>query len=275
MVKEDRRVLGWLGVLGLLGGMVGLGPQIQQAGWTNRMALMAMAVCTGERPLAELATAPAFFRAGAARCGGDDEQAHDFYLETVGPNTRVDILQAVMPADVALARRVVDEHPEQAEAYFWLGEALLGGVSVWEVPPQDLGKQPDLFDIIAAYEGGLALDSTNGEEWDNLGRLYEAAGQSEKAVHAFDQACHFGDDGRNGCLSAGRIYMQLDLYEQALARYQDSLRQRPGFPASLLGIANAFLALERVAEALPYLQTLADQGDAEAQTLLETLINAP
>ncbi len=239
----------------------------------NLEGLRAMALCGGETEVPPPEWA--FFLGGVARCRGDDAAAHTYYLETVGQNIRVDILQAARPSDVALARWVVVGHPEQARAYFWLGEALLGGVSVWEVPPQDLAKQPDLFEIIAAYEGGLALAPTNGEEWDNLGQLYEAAGLSEKAVHAFEQACHYVDGGKNGCLNAGRIYMQLELYEQALARYQDSLRQLPDYPGSLRGMANALVALERVEEALPYLQTLADQGNAEAQTLLETLKNAP
>lgn len=104
--------------------------------------------------------------------------------------------------------------------------------------------------MIAAYEGGLGLAPTNGEEWDNLGQLYEAAGLLlEKAVHAFEQAVpYYVDGGKNGCLNAGRIYMQLELYEQALARYQDSLRQLPDYPGSLRGMANALVALERVEE---------------------------
>jgi predicted Zn-dependent protease len=69
--------------------------------------------------------------------------------------------------------------------------------------------------------------------------------------------------------------MQHERYEQALARYQDSLRQLPGYPASRKGFAKALLALGRTAEAIPYLEGLANEGDVEAQDLLAQIQATP
>lgn len=266
----DKRRL-WL--VGLFVGLSGVGlwqqPALAQAWQTNRMALAAMEVCVGQQDLAAVAEAPAFLQAGAARCLGDDELAHARYMETLGQNFRADILRAAQPLDVGLARQSTIEYPDQPSVYFWLAEAIQAHLQPWKLTPEQLDTS------ISAYENGLALDPTNGEEWDNLGRLYEATGEWDKAVQAFDAACHYEDMGRNGCLEAGRIYFQHELYEQALARYQDSYKQRPDYPTALWGLVHALFALDRENEAIPYLQILAAQGDVEAQMQLAQLQKHP
>jgi tetratricopeptide (TPR) repeat protein len=244
-------------------------PFLKSSWGVNQAALDAMAVCLGQEDFSVMQGHPPFFRAGAARCLGDLETAHANYLETVGADPRVTILHAVMPFDIELARQMAVDHPNVAEANFWLGEAIVAGMQAGEI-------QPDMLEqAITAYERGLAMDPFNGEEWDNIGRLYETKGAWEQAVEAFNWACRYGDFGRNGCINAARVYAQHALYEQAASRYMDSLRQRPGYVPALRGLSNALLALDRVEEAMPYLQNLADQGDVEAQTLLEQLSVSP
>lgn len=86
--------------------------------------LRAMALCGGQTDVRP--PEGAFFGRGCPM-PGDDAAAHTYYLETVGQNIRVDILQAARPSDVALARWVVVGHPEQARAYFWLGKLCWAG----------------------------------------------------------------------------------------------------------------------------------------------------
>jgi tetratricopeptide (TPR) repeat protein len=184
-----------------------------------------------------------------------------YQIAVTEPDARLDVLRAALPLDGELAQAAAAAHPDEAAAQFWLGEALKGA--------------GNLAGAIPAYEAGLALDPKNGEEWDNLGRLYEAEGNWEQAVRAFDQACHYVDQGKNGCLNAARIYMQRERYEEAIVRYQDALVQLPDFSAALRGIADALIALGRPQEAIPYLETLAASGDAEAQLLLEQMQGTP
>ena len=278
MDKGTRKVGWWVGWLGVLGLVIWQAPHLRQAWDTNRMALAAMEVCVGTQALSVVVEASPFLQAGAARCVGEDEIAHARSLEALKSQNRVEILHAANPSDIELALLIVDTYPAWAEAYFWLGEAMVGGMYVWEVPPQTLAETEDLLEIIAVYEKGLELAPTNGVEWDNMGRLYQASQEWEKAAHAYDMACHLiGDESRSDCLKAGLVYMQLDLYEQALARYQDNLRLLPEYPSSssLKGIAKALIALNRSQEAIPYLETLAAQGDVEAQTLLAQIQGTP
>jgi tetratricopeptide (TPR) repeat protein len=230
-------------------------------GWdSNRDGLRAMAICTGTA--SALPPEQPFFRGGLARCTANEAEIHSAYRMTVvEADARLNVLRAALPFDVEMAQAAVEAHPEEANAHFWLGEALR--------------QAGDMLRAIPAYEAGLTLNPTNGEEWDNLGRLYEAAGDWERAVQAFDQACHYVDQGKNGCPNAARLYMQHELYEQAIVRYMDTLEQLPGYPVALRGLADALIALERSEEAIPYLETLAAGGDSEAQALLEQLQESP
>jgi len=226
----------------------------------NWDGLRAMAICAGTG--GDGLPARPFFQGGAARCMSDETAMRLAYRAAVAESdARLDVLRAALPFDVELAQAAAAAHPEQAIAHFWAGAAL--------------GQAGDIAGAIPAYEAGLELDPKNGEEWDNLGRLYEAQGDWERAVQAFDQACHYVDQGKNGCLNAARIYMQHARYEQAIARYQDALAQLPNFHPALRGAADALIALERPGEAIPYLETLAASGDTNAQDLLEELREVP
>lgn len=241
--------------------LVGVSLPLWVGGWgTNLDALQAMAICFGTEtsPLPERP----FLRGGAARCLGDEEVERSAYLlAVVEPDARLSVIRAAMPFDVELAERAAKTSPKSAEAYFWLGEA--------QKQAGEIGQ------AISAYQTGLALDPTNGGEWDNLGVLYQTTRDWEQAVGAFNWACIYRDAGRNGCIHAAQVYMQHELYEQAAARYQDSLRQIPEYPSSLRGLANALIAQGRQDEAIPYLEILAAQGDASAQALLERLKASP
>ena len=67
--------------------------------------------------------------------------------------------------------------------------------------------------------------------------------------------------------------MEQGQYEQAVPYYRQSLKQIPNWPPALWGLADALLAMDRGAEALPYLTILAENGDSEALAQLQKLIS--
>jgi tetratricopeptide (TPR) repeat protein len=116
------------------------------------------------------------------------------------------------------------------------------------------------------------LDSTNADAWMSLGRLHEEQGDLQLAVEAYDQACAFVDNGKNGCPSAGRIYLATGMYDLAAARYEMSLRQiGEGWLPGREGLVKALLASGRTQEAIPHLTVLAASGSAEARETLSQL----
>ncbi|HNB51566.1 MAG TPA: tetratricopeptide repeat protein [Anaerolineales bacterium] len=244
--------------------------------WNRNVdGLRAMEICEGVgKP-----SAPewAFFVAGSAYCLGNVKAQKTAYQVAIfEPEPRLDIARSALPYDVEMAQAAVQAHPEQAQAYFWLGEAITEYfriIDTGSIPVEPLSVTK--VDAIHAYEEGVLLDPKNGEEWDNLGRLYEAEGLWENAVEAYNQACFYVDHGKNGCVNAGRVYLDHQMYEQALSRYLDSINQLPTYSPSLWGAAKVYIALERTGEAIPYLQVLAEQGDVEAKQLLSQIIPSP
>jgi tetratricopeptide (TPR) repeat protein len=209
----------------------------------NAAGLAAMRVCAGGEDLAALADAPAFFRAGAADCLGLAAQADAAYLEAVSaPQARLAAVRAARPLDVALASAAAAHNPDQPQAHFWLAQAAAAA--------------GDTAAAIAAYEAGLALDPANGEEWENLGRLYEAAGDVERAVRAFDFACLYVDQGKNGCPNAARLHFARGEYHLAEQRWRDTLEQLPGWEPGWRGLAETLLAQGRDSEAQEILRGL-------------------
>lgn len=241
--------------------MVWQGPTLSKAGQVNRAALDAMVICMQMKgKLAQ--TTPAFFQAGVARCLGDEEKERIFYQQALhDQQTRIEIIRAALPTDIDLARMAVENHPDEAESYFWFGELL--------------ALNENVADAIIVLEQGLAIDSSNAEGWDQLGRLYELQGHWQMALTAYDQACYYIDDGKHGCSFAGRLYLEHEMYNLAIERYKESLVQIPEHTDSLHGLVQTFILSGRSDEAIPYLELLVKKGDPEAQNLLEQLRQNP
>ena len=200
----------------------------------------------------------AWFAGFTARCLGNDGLARKTWQSVLAsPTERIAVLRSIYPDDLELARLAAQAHPADADAHFWLGDILFA--------------RQDYTAAIPAYESALALRPEVGVKWQYLGMAYEKVGDPQQAVRAYDQACANFDRGKNGCLGAGRLHLAQGEYAQALDSYQHSLRQLPGFPASLRGVAEALLALERENEAIPYLDRIAASGDAWAQQTLQEI----
>jgi predicted Zn-dependent protease len=237
----------------------------------NRQAIAVARLCAnGERATPDglllgqsesVSAQVTWLRASAAYCQGDEAAARDAWQQMLAASdARLPALRANAPQDVDLARAAAALYPENPIAQFWLGDALL--------------QQGDAPGAIQAYEGGLAQDGTNANTWLVVGELYEGVGDWETAVSAYDQACYYVDRGKNGCPRAGRLYLAHDQYELAAQRFQDSLEQLPHWPPAQKGLAEALIALGKSDEAIPYLQRLAENGDAEARQTLNQLQGA-
>lgn len=231
----------------------------------NFVAVQTAIFCTSTNPMTPPAVkgrAMDWFKAITAECHGNEFLiATAWQTVLVQSPARLSAIRAARPTDTALAQFAADRYPTYAEAYFWLGDALVAA--------------KESKTAIAAYEQALILQPTNATAWVELGAQYEIEGNWEAAVQAYNQGCSRHDRGGNGCVKAGKVYLEQEQYELAIARYQESLVQIPTFyPPSARGLVVALLALGRTEEATFYLKMLAEHGDMKAQETLYRLQNS-
>ena len=258
------------GAFGLLvcGLLAWRAPDIVTAARINGVGLRTAALCTQDaatRPTApgvggaDLGGQAAWLRAVAAQCRGDAAGVQAGFRAALdqAPD-RLPLAALAAPDNLALAEYAVAHYPTSAAAYFWLA----GG----------LADHGDKSGAVQAYTQGLALNPANGDVWMALGDLYTAQGDKPHAAPAYAQACVYGDHGKNGCMRAGAVYMQITQYSQAVVAYSRAIVQFGGFyqPAEE-GLAAALLAAGRTQEAIPHLQLLARNGSAAAQRTLDQL----
>ncbi|MCO5185333.1 MAG: tetratricopeptide repeat protein [Anaerolineae bacterium] len=195
-----------------------------------------------------------FLQAVVLQCRGDDAtMAWQAYIGNSAE--RMGVVQAFRPNDIALAAYAAGVQPNDAIAQFWLGD------SATAAGDNELAMQ--------AYARGLELNPTDGLIWRKLGDLYHSADNVSAALHAYNEACVRWDRGKNGCMRAAGLYFQAAHYEQAIARYKDSLKQLPDYAPARLGLAQSLLASGHISEAIPILQTLAVEGNQAAQNALQ------
>ena len=196
--------------------------------------------------------------AAADQCRGSTDSSQKQWQQALAQSDeRLPALRSMVPHDIDLAKYAVTLYPERSEAYFWLGDAYL--------------KAGEKQQAANAFEQGLALDPTDGLTWRQLGDLYREGGDLGAAVQAYDKACFRVDQGKNGCPRAAGIYMQQGQYDLAAQRYRQSLEQLPNWHPAQKGLAEALLAMGRQDEAVPFLEVLAENGDAEAAQMLDLI----
>lgn len=196
--------------------------------------------------------------AAAARCSGETAaQWAGYNLAFAGPIERIGLVRAAAGPDALLAQALIAARPAYAGGYFWLAEIHRA--------------DGEALPAIDAYRRGLELDPSSGDDWLALGMLYAGLGDMDNALYAYDQACTYGDRGKNGCPNAAGLYFARGEFEAALVRYERTVQQLPDWPPGLRGLAETLIALGREQEAVPYLALLAAGGDVEAAEKLETI----
>lgn len=242
------------------------GSDIFTQGLINQQALQVVDLCLREEPNkgTDLVTGSesmvmTWLIAQRANCQQDLQAAEVAWQQTLDASPeRLSLIRSAVPYHLVLAQYAATRYPEQAEAFFWLGDAYK--------------EQGDNLKAVQAYEAGLILQpEQDANAWMSVGRLYEAEGDWERAVHAYDQACHYVDRGKNGCPGAGRLYFEHEQYELAAQRYREAMQQLPYWQPARLGLARTLLAMGQIEEARLHLTFLANEGNTIAQTLLNQL----
>ena len=194
-----------------------------------------------------------------SHCLGHEQEAAGGWLAVLADAPdRMDLVRAIRPFDMTLAQYATSLYPGNAQAFFWLGDAY-----------QEGGQN---IEALQAYETGLTWQpEQDANAWMSVGRLHEEEGSWEQAEHAYNQACYYVDQGKNGCPNAGRLYLAREQYELAAQRYRDSMKQLPDWQPARLGLAQALLGLGQTDEARAHLTFLANEGNRAAQDLLNQL----
>ena len=112
--------------------------------------------------------------------------------------------RALAPESTVLPRQAMKRQPDTGAGWFWLAE---------------LRRQEAPTEAVQLLRKGLSLDPSNGLGWRYLGDLLRKT-DPEEAIHAYLQACYWGDPGYHGCYGAGRTAEQLGQYERAITYYR-------------------------------------------------------
>ncbi len=132
---------------------------------------------------------------------GDLSGRNDAYRQAVACDPDyVGFLHSMYPQDLEMAQMVLQEQPNSAESWFWVGD----------LTPEE---------IIEYYRRGLAIDPKNGRRWIILGDSLKET-DSQAALLAYLQGCYNGDPGYNGCVRAGSIAEKLGDYQAAIQYYR-------------------------------------------------------
>ena len=228
---------------------------IRQETGHHQSARSALHFCLGTEQERPLQNHQSWWQATIDYCAGQDQLAIESfqdYLRTTAAKRSV--IRAIYPENLQLASLAVTHFGRDSSSYFWLGDGYLA--------------LDEPLNGIASYEQGLSLSPDNANIWWVVANIYEEIHRPEKALHAFDQSCLYEDRGKNGCIAAGKIYLENGNYEQAAERFSQSLNQVPGFTPSRMGLANALIGLGRINEAQLILEAVANEGHADAQNLL-------
>ena len=113
----------------------------------------------------------------------------------------------------ALAERWIKAQPQNAFAWFALGEAN--------------DKLGQLALAIDANRQALQIDPQNEAGWNNLGDAYGKAGQNEQAIEAYHQALQINPQFAQAWNNLGLAYADAGQYAQAIEAYRKVLNINP------------------------------------------------
>jgi len=82
-------------------------------------------------------------------------------------------------------------------------------------------------DALAAAEKAAQLAPTRGDLWANLGRVEQAAGRPDRALHAYEQAVAIDAQDVASLVQIGRLYAELGRLPQARSAFDRALALSP------------------------------------------------
>jgi hypothetical protein len=82
-------------------------------------------------------------------------------------------------------------------------------------------------EAIAAYRQAIALDPNDGDSYNQLGVLYEMAGDAAETEQAFLKALELSPDATDALINIGCFYMDQERWDEALLTLQWCARSTP------------------------------------------------
>lgn len=170
------------------------------------------------------------------------------------PNPRKAAAQAFLAAgDVhraaALARWIVEENPDDAEAHRLLGLAMHG-----------TGDLPTARDCL---ERSVRLDPRSADGHFALGNLLRELDEKGRAELHYRTALRLDPGHVDALNNLGALRRQEGATEEAVALFREALRHRPHFPTAGRNLGIALMALRDYDAALEALQTVLAQDPAD------------
>ena len=88
----------------------------------------------------------------------------------------------------------------------------------------------------------------------NLGRLFEATGEKEKALEYYQKTVDLDANNADAAYNAGLILFGLNRVEEALANFESALKAKPGIPEYLEMAGRCHINQGNFPKAIEYLE---------------------
>ncbi|MBN1271793.1 MAG: AAA family ATPase [Candidatus Aminicenantes bacterium] len=135
------------------------------------------------------------------------------------------------------------------------------------------GKHIDNGDFdkaVEAYHKALEIDNQDQKVWFNLGLSYHALEMLDDAYESFDMSTTIQPDYAEAFLQKGRVLSDQEKYRLAIKNFNKALEYGLGVGDELTAnvvMADAYLAMQKFDEALPYYESALDLDDENVPAL--------
>lgn len=102
------------------------------------------------------------------------------------------------------------------------------------------------------YERYLDEDPFNDNVWFNVGTIHARELRFDKSIEAFDYAIALNPLNSSVLYNKAIVYVNTENYKKGIETFEEFLRHEPGNIFAILGIAEAFLAMDKLQDAQRY-----------------------
>jgi len=169
----------------------------------------------------------------APNCGYAHELLSDTYT-ILGRHD--DAFEASAQADFIACKRAVHLDPNDAEAYFNLGNAYY--------------DSNDFEQAIESYEAAIRLDPKNMDAYGGLSACYWETGPFTKAVETWKRALEVDPDYNLAHLDLAFNYANLGRYEEAIAKWKYLIELEPDIAVLYVFLGRTYYTAGRYTEAV-------------------------
>jgi Flp pilus assembly protein TadD len=120
----------------------------------------------------------------------------------------------------------------------------------WYVLGVAYGRAGQTSKAIEAYQQALRINPEYAEAWNNLGIAYADAGQSAKAIEAYQQALRITPEDAEAWNNLGIAYVKAGQAAKAIETYQQALRITPEYAEAWYNLGNAYVDVDQATKAI-------------------------